>query len=82
MADDRKENFPPDTHSGTTSQKDFGRTDRYATKDDGKDFNFTTTGDDTPWDGGRNSSVTEGSRVEDDLRGADAETPGLKDTEE
>lgn len=70
-------NFPPDEQSGTTSEKDFGRTDRYANKDDGKNFNFVTTGDGTSWDTGRNSSVTDGSRLEDDVREADAETPGV-----
>jgi len=70
-------NIPPDTHSGTTEEKDFGRTDRYANKDDEKNFNFTTTGDGTAWDSGRTSSITEGTRVENDLREADAESPGV-----
>lgn len=74
---DPDKNFPPDTKSGTTAAEDFGRTDRYANKDDEKDFNFTTTGDGTAWDTGRNSSVTDGSRVENDLREADAEAPGV-----
>lgn len=85
MADKDKEqdrNFPPDTKSGTTDEKDFGRTDRYANKDNEKDFNFTTTGDGTAWDSGRTSSVTEGSRVENDLREGDAEAPGMKRKEE
>ena len=30
----------PETKSGTTSEEDFGKTDRYANKDEGKDFNF------------------------------------------
>ena len=47
---DRDNNFPPDTKSGTTEEKDFGRTDRYANKDNEQDFNFTTTGDGTAWD--------------------------------
>lgn len=77
MAENQRDsNFPPDTKSGTTDEKDFGRTDRYANKDDEKDFNFTTTGDGTSWDSGRESSVTRGTRVENDLREADAETPG------
>ncbi len=74
---DRDRDFPPDTTSGTTEEKDFGRTDRYANKDDQKNFNFTTTGDGTAWDTGRNSSITNGSRVENDLREADAESPGV-----
>lgn len=74
---DKDKNFPPDTKSGTTSEKDFGRTDRYANKDDEKDFNVTTTGDDTAWDSGRGSSITNGSRVENDVREADAEAPGV-----
>ena len=78
MADDnRNDNFPPDTHSGTTEAEDFGRTDRYANKDDEKNFNFTTTGDGTAWDTGRNSSITDGTRLENDLREADAESPGV-----
>ncbi len=67
----------PDTHSGTTEEKDFGRTDRYANKDDEKNFNFTTTGDRTAWDSGRTSSVAEGTRLENDLREGDAESPGV-----
>ena len=73
---DRDNNFPPDTKSGTTEEKDFGRTDRYANKDNEQDFNFTTTGDGTAWDRGLNSSITDGTRVENDLREADAESPG------
>ena len=74
---ERDRDFPPDTASGTTEEQDFGRTDRYANKDDEKDFNFTTTGDGTAWDTGRNSSITNGTRVENDLREADAESPGV-----
>ena len=74
-ADDK--NFPPDTSSGTTSEKDFGRTDRYANKDDEKNFNFTTTGDGTAWDSGRTSSITDGTSLENDMRAADAEAPGV-----
>ena len=68
----------PETDSGTTSERDFGKTDRYANKDDAEDFNFRTTGDRTAWDSGRGSSVAEGTSVETDIRGADAETPGVK----
>jgi hypothetical protein len=70
-------NFPPDTQSGSTDEKDFGRTDRYANKDDEKNFNFTTTGDGTAWDSGRTSSITDGTRVEKDLHEGDAEAPGV-----
>jgi hypothetical protein len=70
-------NFPPDTQSGSTDEKDFGRTDRYANKDDEKNFNFTTTGDGTAWDSGRTSSITDGTRVEKDLQEGDAEAPGV-----
>ena len=38
---------------------------------------FTSTGDGTSWDSGRNSSIAQGSRVEKDLREADAESPGV-----
>lgn len=51
--------------------------DRERKEDDEKDFTFTTTGDGTAWDTGRTSSITEGSRVENDLREADAESPGV-----
>jgi hypothetical protein len=74
---ERDRNFPPDTKSGTTKEKDFGRTDRYANKDDDQHFNFTTTGDATAWDTGRDSSITNGTRAENDLRQADAESPGV-----
>ena len=70
-------NFPPDTQSGTTDEKDFGRSDRYANKDDEKNFNFMTTGDGTAWDSGRTSSVTDGTRLENDRHEADAESPGV-----
>ena len=41
------------------------------------DIDFTTTGDGTAWDSGRTSSVTGGSRIDKDLREADAEAPGV-----
>lgn len=41
------------------------------------DVDFTITGDSTAWDSGRNSSITDGSRVERDLRESDAEAPGV-----
>ena len=75
--EDRNVNFPPDTESGTTDEQDFGRSDRYANKDDEKNFNFTTTGDGTAWDSGRNSSIAHGTPAEEDLRSADAEVPGV-----
>jgi hypothetical protein len=34
-----------DPHTGTTREKDFGRTDRYQNKD-GQNFNIRNTGDD------------------------------------
>jgi hypothetical protein len=68
----------PETESGTTAERDFGKTDRYANKDEGKDFNFRTTGDGTAWDSGRDASVTDGTRTQTDTRAADAETPGVK----
>ena len=67
----------PHIESGTTDEKDFGKTDRYATKDGGKDFNFRVTGDGTSWDSGRESSITRGSSVETDTQAADVETPGV-----
>ena len=67
----------PETEAGTTSEKDFGKTDRYANADEGKDFNFRSTGDGTAWDSGRNASVTDGTRLETETRAADAETPGV-----
>lgn len=68
----------PETESGTTAQEDFGKTDRYANKDEGKDFNFRVVGDGTSWDSGRETTITEGTRIESDTRAADAETPGVK----
>lgn len=56
---------------------DDKKRDRDASNDDEKNFNFTTTGDGTSWDSGRTSSVTEGTRLENDLREADAESPGV-----
>ena len=67
----------PETESGTTSERDFGKTDRYANTDEGKNFNFRTLGDETTWDTGREATVTGGTRVENDVRAADAEAPGV-----
>jgi hypothetical protein len=76
---DRDRNVSSDTKSGTTAEKDFGRTDRYANqdKDNKQNVNFTTTGDGTAWDSGRGSSITNGTRLENDVREADAEAPGV-----
>ena len=68
----------PETKSGTNEERDFGKTDRYANKDEGADFNFRTSGDGTAWDNGRQASISEGTRVETDTRSADAEAPGVK----
>lgn len=51
--------------------------DRGKPEDKDRKPEFTTTGDGTSWDSGRNSSIAEGSRVEKDLREADAESPGV-----
>jgi hypothetical protein len=68
----------PETESGTTSERDFGKTDRYANTDEGKDFNVRMMGDNTAWDSGRDASITDGTAVETDTRAADAEAPGVK----
>lgn len=67
----------PDTDSGTTHESDFGRTDRYATKDDEEHFNVRNIGDGTAWDSGRGASIGHGTHSESDRRSADAETPGV-----
>lgn len=72
------ENAAPDTTSGTTAERDFGRSDRYANKDRPEEFNVRMTGDRTAWDTGRGASVTRGTAVDTDTRIADAETPGLR----
>ena len=76
---DNDSDLPTGTDGSSTDEKDFGRTDRYANKDRGneKEIDFTTTGDGTAWDTGRNSSITNGTRLENDLREADAESPGV-----
>ena len=74
---DRDENRTPETKTGTSDDKDFGGPARNANQDDTKTINFTTTGDGTSWDNGRQSSITEGTRLENDLREADAEAPGV-----
>jgi hypothetical protein len=71
----------PETEGGTTSERDFGKTDRYANTDEGGDFNFRVVGDGTAWDSGRNASIAHGTHSENDVRGADAETPGVKTRE-
>lgn len=71
----------PETEGSTTSERDFGKTDRYANNDEGKDFNFRVVGDGTAWDSGRGASIAHGTSGENDVRAADAETPGLKTRE-
>ena len=66
-----------DARTGTTREKDFGRTDRYQNKDE-RDFNVRNVGDDTAWDSGRGASIGHGTHSENDVRSADAETPGVK----
>ena len=68
----------PETEAATTEERDFGKTDRYANTDEGKDANFRVMGDGTSWDAGREASVTRGTAVETDTRAADAEVPGVK----
>jgi hypothetical protein len=80
MADEKKKDrkgVQPDPQSGTTSEADFGKTDRYANKDD-EPFNFQTTGDGSAWDSGRNSSISRGSTIDKDVREGDAGAPGVK----
>jgi hypothetical protein len=70
-----------DDRNHTQKSPDAGMADR--SEDDSRrderdtDVTFTTTGDGTGWDSGRTSSVTGGSRLENDLREADAESPGV-----
>ena len=73
-----KSGVVPETEGGTTKESDFGKSDRYANKDDQRNFNFRTTGDGTSWDSGREASITGGTRVETDTPAADAGTPGVK----
>ena len=68
----------PETEGGTTSERDFGKTDRYANKDDAEGDNFRTIGDGSSWDSGRGASIAHGTHNETDMRAADAETPGVK----
>jgi hypothetical protein len=68
----------PETASGTTDERDFGKSDRYTNKDEGRAANFRTTGDGSAWDSGREASITDGTAVETDIRATDAETPGVK----
>lgn len=83
MADEKqdlsreKNDVLPETESGTTEDREFGKSDRYANKDGGKDFNFRTTGDGTVWDSGGESAIAHGTSVETDTRAAEVETPGV-----
>lgn len=61
-----------------TRDRDFGRTDRYANKDEQQEAEVRNMGDGTSWDSGRESSIGHGTHSENDVRGADAETPGVK----
>lgn len=65
----------PDTDAGSTSERDFGKTDRYANRDEVPDPDVRIIGDGTAWDNGRDAS--RGTRAETDTRAADAETPGV-----
>lgn len=67
----------PETSPGTTRDEDFGKSDRYANKDDSEAFNVRTMGDGTAWDSGREAAITDGTRTESGTRAADAETPGV-----
>lgn len=66
----------PETEGGSTSERDFGKTDRYANKDEAEDEN-RMIGEGTAWDSGREASIARGTGVESDTRAADAETPGM-----
>jgi hypothetical protein len=65
------------TESGTTHEADFGKTDRYATKDDEEHFNVRNIGDDTAWDSGRGASIGHGTHSVTDTPSAAAEAPGV-----
>ena len=71
----------PETEGATTSERDFGKTDRYANTDEGKDSNYRVVGDGTAWDSGREASIAHGARAGNDVRAADAEAPGVKTRE-
>ena len=76
---DRKGNsIVPDAEPATNSERDFGKTDRYANQDQGKNFNVRNIGDGTVWDTGRDAAITDGTRGEAETRAADAETPGVQ----
>jgi hypothetical protein len=62
--------------TGSTHEADFGRTDRYTTKDDER--NVRNLGDGSDWDHGREASIGHGTHSETDMRSADAETPGVQ----
>lgn len=68
----------PDPEPGTISQRDFGRTDRYANQDQEKDVNVRKTGDGTSRETGREAPVTGGTHVETDTRSGETGTPGVK----
>jgi hypothetical protein len=70
----------PDADTGTTRDADFGRSDRYANKDEGKEFNVRNIGDGSEWDSGRGASIGHGTHSISDTRSADAETPGVETT--
>jgi hypothetical protein len=81
MADETRKNRDaamPDPEPGTTSQRDFGKTDRYANQDREKNFNVRNLGDGASGDADREASVTGGTHVKSGSRSADAETPGVK----
>lgn len=74
----RRDAVVPETDAGSTSARDFGKSDRYANRDEVEGDNVRMIGDETAWDSGREASITRGSGVESDTRAADAETPGMK----
>jgi hypothetical protein len=68
----------PEVESGTTAEEDFGKTDRYANTDQGKDFNFRSMGDGSAWDTGREAAGRGGTRSDADPQAADTGTPGVR----
>ena len=68
----------PDAEPAVSSERDFGKTGRYANQDQGKNFNVRNIGDGTALDLGRGAASTDATRIETETRAADEETPGVK----
>ncbi len=71
-------NSAADNDAGSPRESDFGKTDRYANRDEDAELNVRNIGDGSEWDNGRSASIGHGTHSVSDTRSGNAETPGVK----